>query len=43
MILIARVVERPPREREVAGSNLVRTIPKAIQMIPVATLLCAHY
>ena len=38
---IAQVVERPLREREVAGSKPGRAIPK---MVPVATLLGAqHY
>ena len=40
----AQVVERPPREREVAGSKPGRAIPKALKMVPVATLLGAqHY
>ena len=43
-ILIAQVVERPLREREVAGSKPGRAIPKALQKVPVATLLGAqHY
>ena len=38
------VVEHPLRDREVVGSNPGRTIPKAINMVPVATLLGAqHY
>ena len=41
---IAQVVERPLREREVAGSKPGRAIPKALKMLPVATLLGAqHY
>ena len=41
---IAQVVERPLREREVAGSQPGRAIPKALKMVPVATLLGAqHY
>ena len=43
MILIAKVVDCPLREREVAGSNLVCTIPKAIKMVSVTTLLGAQY
>ena len=42
--LIARMVERPLREREVVGSNPGRAIPKALEMVPVATMLGAqHY
>ena len=38
------VVERPLREREIAGSKPGRAIPKALKMVPVATLLGAqHY
>ena len=38
------VVEHPLRDREVVGSNPSRTIPKALKMVPVATLLGAqHY
>ena len=38
------VVERPLRDREVVGSNPGRAIPKALKMVPVATLLGAqHY
>ena len=38
------VVEHPLREREVVGSNPGRAIPKALKMVPVATLLGAqHY
>ena len=38
------VVEHPLRDREVVGSNLGRAIPKALKMVPVATLLGAqHY
>ena len=41
---IAQVVELPLREREVAGSKPGRAIPKALKMVPVATLLGAqHY
>ena len=41
---IAQVVERPLREREGAGSKPGRAIPKALKMVPVATLLGAqHY
>ena len=41
---ITQVVERPLREREVAGSKPGRAIPKALKMVPVATLLGAqHY
>ena len=40
----AQVVERPLREREVAGSKPGRAIPKALKMVPVAILLGAqHY
>ena len=38
------VVEHPLRDREVLGSNPGRAIPKALKMVPVATLLGAqHY
>ena len=38
------MVERPLREREVVGSIPGRAIPKALKMVPVATLFCAqHY
>ena len=38
------VVEHPLREREVVGSNPGRAIPKALKLVPVATLLGAqHY
>ena len=41
---IAQMVEHPLREREVVGSNPGRAIPKALKMVPVATLLGAqHY
>ena len=41
---IAQMVERPLREREVVGSILDRAIPKALRMVPVATLLgTQHY
>ena len=38
------VVEHPLQDREVVGSNPGRAIPKALKMVPVATLLGAqHY
>ena len=38
------VVEHPLRDREVVGSDPGRAIPKALKMVPVATLLGAqHY
>ena len=37
------VVEHPLRDREVVGSNPGRAIPKALKMVPVATLLGAQY
>ena len=38
------MAEHPLRDREVVGSNPGRAIPKALKMVPVATLLCAqHY
>ena len=38
------VVEHPLRDREVVGSNPGRAIPKALKMVPVATLLgVQHY
>ena len=38
------VAEHPLRDREVVGSNPGRAIPKALKMVPVATLLGAqHY
>ena len=38
------MVEHPLREREVVGSNPGHTIPKALNMVPVATLLgVQHY
>ena len=38
------VVEHPLRDREVVGSNPGRAIPKALKLVPVATLLGAqHY
>ena len=41
---IAQMVERPLREQEVVGSIPGRAIPKALKMVPVATLLGAqHY
>ena len=41
---IAEVVENPLREQEVVGSISGRAIPKALKMVPVATLLGAqHY
>ena len=40
----AKVVKRPLREREVAGSKPGRAILKALKMVPVANLLGAqHY
>ena len=41
---IAQMVERPLREREVVGLNPGRAIPKALNMVPMATLHGAqHY
>ena len=41
---IVQMVERPLREWEVVGSNPSRAIPKALKMVPVATLLgTQHY
>ena len=38
------MAEHPLWDREVVGSNPGRAIPKALKMVPVATLLCAqHY
>ena len=38
------MIERPLWEREVVGSNPGDAIPKALKMVPVATLLGAqHY
>ena len=37
------VVEHPLRDWEVVGSNPGRAIPKALKMVPVATLLGAQY
>ena len=38
------MVEHPLRELEVVGSNPGRAIPKALKIVPVATLLGAqHY
>ena len=38
------MVVHPLRDREVVGSNPGRAIPKALKMVPVATLLDAqHY
>ena len=37
------MVEHPLRERKVVGSNPGRAIPKALKMVPVATLLGAQY
>ena len=43
-VQIAQMVEHPLREREVVGSIPGRAIPKALKMVPVATLLGAqHY
>ena len=42
--LAGSVVEHPLRDREVVGSIPGRAIPKALKMVPVATLLGAqHY
>ena len=44
LVPIGQMVERPLREREVVGLNPGRAIPKALQMVPVATLPGAqHY
>ena len=40
---IVQVVERPLREREVVDSKPGRAIPKALKMVPVATLLGAQH
>ena len=40
---IAQMVERPLRERDVVGSIPGRAIPKALKMVPVATLLGAQH
>ena len=41
---IAQMVERPFQEREVVGSIPGHAIPKALKIVPVATLLGAqHY
>ena len=37
------MVEHPLWDREVVGSNPGRAIPKALKMVPVATLLGAQY
>ena len=37
------MVEHPLRDWEVVGSNPGRAIPKAIKMVPVATLLGAQH
>ena len=37
------VVEHPLRDREVVGSNPGRAIPKALKMVPVATLFGAQH
>ena len=37
------VVEHPLRDREVVGSIPGRAIPKALKMVPVATLLGAQH
>ena len=43
-VTIAQTVECPLREQEVMGSIPGRAIPKALKMVPVATLLGAqHY
>ena len=36
------MVEHPLRERDVVGSNPGHAIPKALKMVPVATLLGAQ-
>ena len=44
LVPIAQMVERPLRGREVVGSIPGRAIPKALKLVPVATLLGAqHY
>ena len=40
---VANLVERPLREWEVVGSIPGRAIPKALKMVPVATLLGAQH
>ena len=41
---VGSVAEHPLWDREVVGSNPGRAIPKALKMVPVATLLGAqHY
>ena len=43
-LVAGSVVEHPLRDREVVGSIPGRAIPKALKMVPVATLLGAqHY
>ena len=43
-IPIAQMVDHPLREQEVVGSIPGRAIPKALKMVPVATLIGAqHY
>ena len=37
------VVEHLLRDREIVGSNPGRAIPKALKMVPLATLLGAQY
>ena len=41
LVPIAQVVEQPPWEWEVTGFKPCRAIPKALEMVPVATLLGA--
>ena len=42
--MVAHVVEHPLRDREIVGSIRSRAIAKALEMVPVATLLGAqHY
>ena len=43
MLTRGSVVEHQLRDREVVGSNPGRAIPKALKMVPVATLLGAQY
>ena len=40
---LGSVVEHPFRDRKVVGSNPGRAIPKALKMVPVATLHGAQY
>ena len=44
LVPVAQVLEHLLRDGEVTGSNLGYTIPKALKIVPVATLLGAkHY